>query len=486
MARLRLFPVVLLLAACAAPTPSPTAVPPPTDTRPPAATRTPSSTRTPTEEAIPPEVAAELEAIHMGLFLIQVDAEVVAEAATRMVEGELDQAGLDGVFTNLQTYAQTVNQIAMGVHIPDEVSPAWEEALDAHSETMGVIGAWTADEIEAEDVLEQIEPIRASAAHAVQVGWEAIAGMVGVDPSEMERILETALAEIIPLAFEPPPEVYGCGEGETEEARAGLVGRIAFVSDRDGDPEIYVANADGTDETRLTESAGGDYHPVWSPDGSQIAFYSERDGNAEIYIMGADGSEVTRLTNHSANDYDPAWSPDGSQIAFHTHRYGQNAMVAVMNVDGSSVRRLTPDDIGGWSPDWSPEGDRIVFNSVGATDRDIWVVDADGTGFANMTNGRGDDWWPDWSPDGTQIVFHSVRDGNFEIYVISADGGGATRLTESPAGDYDAAWSRDGAWVVFTSDAAGNREVCAMSADGTLLANVTDHPANDWAADWGP
>ncbi len=81
------------------------------------------------------------------------------------------------------------------------------------------------------------------------------------------------------------------------------------MSDRDGDWEIYVMNSDGSEQTNLTNNPGGDYDPIWSPDGKKIAFEFDRDGNWEIYVMNADGSEQINFTNNSADDGYPAWSP---------------------------------------------------------------------------------------------------------------------------------------------------------------------------------
>src|SRR5687768_12703256 len=100
----------------------------------------------------------------------------------------------------------------------------------------------------------------------------------------------------------------------TERASAafpGGNGKIAFVSTRDGNGEIYVMDADGSEQTRLTSNAAFDFFPAWSPDGSKIAFTSDRDGNYDVYVMNADGSEQTRLTSNAARDIEPAWSPDG-------------------------------------------------------------------------------------------------------------------------------------------------------------------------------
>ncbi len=90
-------------------------------------------------------------------------------------------------------------------------------------------------------------------------------------------------------------------------------GKIAFVSDRDGNAEIYVMDADGSNQTNLTNNPANNPYlapvPAWSPDGSKIAFVSDRDGNAEIYVIDADGSNPANLTNNPADDLFPAWSP---------------------------------------------------------------------------------------------------------------------------------------------------------------------------------
>ena len=83
--------------------------------------------------------------------------------------------------------------------------------------------------------------------------------------------------------------------------------QIVFHSDRDGNNEIYVMNADGENQRRLTNSEASDDQPTWSPSGQKIAFVSRRDGNFEIYVMRAIGGKQTRLTDNSATDSHPAW-----------------------------------------------------------------------------------------------------------------------------------------------------------------------------------
>ena len=99
--------------------------------------------------------------------------------------------------------------------------------------------------------------------------------------------------------------------------------KIAFASDRDGNWEIYVMNADGSNQTRLTNNSAVDRQPTWSPDGTMIVFYSDRDGTCEIYGMNADGTGQTRLTNNTVADWDPSWSPDDTRIVFVSYRGGE-------------------------------------------------------------------------------------------------------------------------------------------------------------------
>jgi hypothetical protein len=131
---------------------------------------------------------------------------------------------------------------------------------------------------------------------------------------------------------------------------------VAFVSDRDGNPEIYAMSADGSTVRRLTEHEMLDGGPQWSPDGSRIAFFSARDGNLEIYVMDENGGNLRRLTENDAPDYNPAWAPDGTQIVFVSERDGSPDLYVMPAAGGESdVRRLTRPGIE-MAPAWSPDG----------------------------------------------------------------------------------------------------------------------------------
>jgi TolB protein len=177
--------------------------------------------------------------------------------------------------------------------------------------------------------------------------------------------------------------------------------QIVFQSSRDGNAEIYKMDADGSNQVNLTNNAGpgaaagpgpsakghfgarnNDSQPSWSPDGTQIAFQSNRDGNADIHVMNADGTNVTNITPSApGSESGPRWSPDGQRIAFNSNRdqvEGEppNHEIYTMKADGSDWNRLTfsaydaddPSvgfDVTGYDlyPAWSPDGTRIVFHS---------------------------------------------------------------------------------------------------------------------------
>ena len=120
----------------------------------------------------------------------------------------------------------------------------------------------------------------------------------------------TPMPTPIPSTATPVPEQLKMAD--IDESSSSNESKIIFTSDRDGNAEIYVMNADRSNQTRMTNNDVVDWAPSWSPDGSKIAFTSDRDGNVDIYVMNADGSNRTRITNNDAQDWFPSWSPDGS------------------------------------------------------------------------------------------------------------------------------------------------------------------------------
>lgn len=180
--------------------------------------------------------------------------------------------------------------------------------------------------------------------------------------------------------------------------------RIGFVglADRNRN-EIFVMDADGSGEIQLTASSGGQrYEPdnedfEWSPDGSKFVYVSEEDGNREIYVMNNDGTDAERLTESVHDDFDPAWSPDGTQVVFVSNRDGYREIYTI-RTDGTEEARITHTGSGASDPVWSPDGSLIAFVRATDKDRDIYVVAPDGSGLLEVTSGTGWDLDPEWHP----------------------------------------------------------------------------------------
>jgi Tol biopolymer transport system component len=217
--------------------------------------------------------------------------------------------------------------------------------------------------------------------------------------------------------------------------------KIVFVSDRDGNDEIYIMNSDGTGQTRLTSDELGDDSPVFSPDGSKIAYVSEgyKEGHGtcwSIYIMNNDGTGNIRISgNKEGDDLDPHFSPDGEKLLFvNNHILGSE--IFIINRDGSNRTCLTESDGDNDSPRFSPNGNRIVFWSSRDVYGDIYIMNADGSGQTRLTYNDCNDEHPSFSPDGGKIAFTSYRDGTGrKLFVMNSDGSDQIKLTEDSVGE---------------------------------------------------
>jgi len=287
----------------------------------------------------------------------------------------------------------------------------------------------------------------------------------------------------------------------------GLQGRLAFQSSRDGNPEIYTINADGTGLERLTTTPGFDGDPSWSPDGSRIAFRSDRDDEAALYVMDEDGSNLTRLPTGPGGAWQPAWSPDGSVVAFVTANPSSAPVVsqsiATVDVDNGTVLFLTDDPGYNGDPSWSPDGLQLAFVSDRAAYdfvEDIYTMKADGTEQHALTQGFAyggatrDYYSPAWSPDGSMIAFIHGNwfDKRYHVAVMSADGTFLKDLAWAGESPGSLAWSPDGDGVAYTlTYRSGTRWLNYVSLDGSQLRMiVTDTDlgpgTNEVSPSWRP
>jgi Tol biopolymer transport system component len=236
--------------------------------------------------------------------------------------------------------------------------------------------------------------------------------------------------------------------------------------------------------TRLTNDPGEDTFPVWSPDGTKIVFHSDRLGNFNIYVMNADGSGLTQLTDDPKADTFPVWSPDGQKIVFQTKRHG-NKQIYVMNADGSNETRLTHSEVDDVNPSWSPDGRYIVYSSVVGGGIQLYIMDADGSHQRRLTSGSQLYNFPVWSPDGAWLAYDNSTQGIEKIAKVTIDANGSLGEEIPLTGSgYDAThprWSLDGYYIFFTSPRDGNMNLYRMNSDGSDVVQLTFNPAHDAA-----
>jgi TolB protein len=180
---------------------------------------------------------------------------------------------------------------------------------------------------------------------------------------------------------------------------------------------------------------------AFSPDGTRLAFVSNRDGNNEIYVMNVDGSGVRRLTNHPAADAVPTWSPTGAQIAFTSDRGGTPQVYVMSAADGSSLRKISSEswaDRASWSP--APYNE-IAFAAQSGPGYDIKVFDLSTGETRRLTFGEGSNESPAYSPNGRHIAFMSTRKGNSQIFTMTRDGRDVRQVTTT-GNNTTPAWSK--------------------------------------------
>ena len=328
--------------------------------------------------------------------------------------------------------------------------------------------------------------------------------------------------------------VYQRATGASGLARPARPPRIAFMSDRDGNWEVYIMDRDGSNLVNLTNAPSADGLPIPVPGRDQLAFVSDRDGDLlDLFLMDLNGENVTNITHTpDSNDIPIDWSPDGQYLVFVNDQSGSSEVFLRQTDSGEVINLSERDDAraySDWSSQtnrlilatdteagitlfttdpngsehqpltdgtypaggarWSPDGRQVAFMAIApdSTSIDIFLVDAAGGEPINLTQSPSNDRFPRWSPDGSKIAFLSDRDGNHEIYVMNPDGSNPVNLTNSPAEESvqgDFAWSPDGRQILFHSDRDGNVEIYVMDADGSNQVNLTNSPGTDFSAVW--
>ncbi len=298
-------------------------------------------------------------------------------------------------------------------------------------------------------------------------------------------------------------------------------GWLVYTTFYKGSSEIYLTNATGTERINLSQTQGFNYDPVWSPDGQRIAFVSDRKGDYQIYVMNANGTGVTQLTSRTqlselsfcstrvsmenvkieSSYFGLSWSPNGETlVATLPMNIDGNAFepLFLIRADGSGIIQLTEgNDV---MSQWSPDGQRILFYRLAdceANGQNLFSIRPDGTGLTNLTNNPAPKTLDfAWSPDGTKIAFISshIELGNetfHKLQLMNADGSAIQTLYNEPAPKQityagSLAWSPDGKTLAFVMPGDNDTLMHLINSDGTNLRPLTTAADHYFDLDWSP
>ncbi len=297
-----------------------------------------------------------------------------------------------------------------------------------------------------------------------------------------------------PTALQPTPTSSPTPPLPTATALGGGSGQIGFVSNRDGNPQIYYMDMDGRNLHQVTDVPDGACQPSWSPDGLQVVFISpcikELDiyPGSSLYIINVDGTGLEKIPSEPGGDYDPAWSPDGIHIAFTSVRGDGREKVFNLNLNNKTVSVLA--DVGGINkqPTWSPDGRQIAFVTTRSGPYQIWIMNADGSDPRLFSrSGENNNLYPNWSPDGRALLFTQIRanwHGFPGLYHSAVDAEDTHGLKVSPNESMpmrDGAYSIDGQWIAFETWQTGqNHEIYMMTTSGTQIQPLVENPFYDF------
>lgn len=240
---------------------------------------------------------------------------------------------------------------------------------------------------------------------------------------------------------------------------------FVFVSGEQQDAELYLWSADTI--TRLTSNAVADGEPHVARD--RLVFTSERDGNPEIYIADVRATSPRRLTDDPATDGEGALDPTEDRIVFVSMRSGTPRLWTMDTLGGSLAAFPTgsPTFIPERAPVWSPSGDRIAFTSARTGTSQVFVVDANGGVATQVTSEAGGAFDPAWSATGAQIIYATAA-GTPRLRAVAVTGGDASDYAVAA----DTSLGEPSCSVHFCIAVRG-----AYGSDGDLVAYAAPRPS---------
>lgn len=289
----------------------------------------------------------------------------------------------------------------------------------------------------------------------------ALSGACTQEPAVTEPVAATALPDPgEPTVLLDEPGVENAYPRLSNDGR-----RILYQSNRTGSWQLFIADTVTGEQQRLTTDAFNNNFVDWSADNEWVAFVSDRDGNEELYRMRSDGTGLERLTEHPERDIHPYFSPDGNYLLFNSTRDNGSLDVYRLDLATRELLRVTDSPMQETCARYSPDMRHIVLLRNGATSDDVVILDVETGAMANLTNTPlVIDGWPMYSPDGQWIYYSTMRSGQHSIHRVHPDGSGDETLTRAAPGEEDgrAFIGSDGRVLIYNKRKGGAIDIRRM------------------------
>jgi TolB protein len=259
---------------------------------------------------------------------------------------------------------------------------------------------------------------------------------------------------------------------------------IYFTSTRTGNKEIWVMDADGGNQRRITGFNNISKFPAVSPDGTKIAFTSWAKGQPAIFVFSVNPVLDLRFYNQRASvNQAPSFTPDGKQIVYASSAGTERCCrIFIANLDGTGYRPISSSTAIEVEPKVNPKtGADIVFTSGRSGPQQIYRMNMDGADVERLTPGNGEASNPSWHPDGLKIAFawtQGYATGAFNIFIMDVASKHYEQLTHGEGRNENPSWSPDGTHIVFASTRSGRSQIYAMTADGRQVRALTSSGDN--------
>ena len=266
----------------------------------------------------------------------------------------------------------------------------------------------------------------------------------------------------------------------------GVNNRIAFVSNIDGNWDLFIMDGDGENAKRLTKTLYDEKDPSWSPDRKKIV-YATTEGSINVIEVDTGKVETILEADDKGKSVHPVISPDDKEViyVYFKQKKVDDTDLWKLDLETKESKLFLSQNSTQLFPSYSPDGRKIVYTSThcspdcGRIIQELWIADAAGGRARQLAMTNSNCMNPTWSPDGKKIAFTSDMKGNFDIWILDCATFKLTQLTQDPNLDTSPAWSPDGKKIAFISNRSGEMKIWMKTLATKDLKMIEPFPGKD-------